>query len=167
MQTTKKIAVYPGSFDPITFGHISIIKRSAKLFDELIIAVAFNERKKGAIFSLDERCQQLEALFADSGLQISVKTFDGLLVDFATQENACAIVRGIRNAQDAAYEQQMIHMNRHLSGIETILLYATPETSFISSSLVKEVARNGGDISDFLPPEIASLLLQRVAKQTD
>lgn len=162
MQKTKKIAIYPGSFDPITFGHISIITRSAALFDELIIAVAFNERKKGAIFSLDERCDQLNTLFADSEHNISVKTFDGLLVDFAKQENACAIVRGIRNAQDAAYEQQMIHMNRHLSGIETLLLYATPETSFISSSLVKEVARNGGDVSAFLPPKIAALLIDRI-----
>ena len=164
MQKPKKIAVYPGSFDPITFGHISIIKRSAALFDELIIAVAFNERKKGAIFSLEERCEQLRELFSETDLNISIKTFEGLLVDFAKQENACAIVRGIRNAQDAAYEQQMIHMNRHLSGVETILLYATPETSFISSSLVKEVARNGGDVSDFLPPEIASLLIERIAK---
>ncbi len=162
MPKKKKIAIYPGSFDPITFGHISIIKRSAELFDELIIAVAFNERKKGAIFSLDERCEQLQSLFSDTDLNIIIKTFDGLLVDFAKQEDACAIVRGIRNAQDAAYEQQMIHMNRHLSGIETILLYATPETSFISSSLVKEVARNGGDISAFLPPKIATVLLERI-----
>ncbi len=165
MNSNKKIAVYPGSFDPITIGHVSIIQRASQLFDEIIVAVAFNERKAGALFTLSERCEQLELLF-NKNSNIVVKTFDGLLVDFAKKEHAQVILRGIRNAQDAAYEEQMVHMNRALSGIETLLLFSTPETSFISSSLVKEVARNKGNVADFLPKEILPLLLDRIAEQS-
>lgn len=162
----KKIAIYPGSFDPITNGHLSIIQRASGIFDEIIIAVARNSQKKGALFTLDERLEQLDMLSEKikTNTALRAMSFDGLLIDFAKTQNACAIVRGVRNAHDAAYEQQMIHMNRHLSGIETVLLFTTPELSFVSSSLVKEVAKYGGDVSAFIPEEILPVFLDRIAE---
>lgn len=154
-------AVYPGSFDPITNGHLEIIRRGLNLFDEVIVAVALNVRKSSALFTIEERIEHINGLFENE--PVTVKTFDTLLVDFAAAEGACAILRGIRGPEDVAYEVQMVHMNRQLQpNVETVLIPAPTHTQFISSSLVKEVAKFGGDISPFVPEHIAAEVSARL-----
>jgi pantetheine-phosphate adenylyltransferase len=147
------VAVYPGSFDPVTNGHLDLIRRSAKLVDRLIVAV-LNNTSKQPLFSLEDRKLMLRD--ATAGLaDIEVDSFDGLLVDYAEQRGAQAIVRGIRAISDYESEMQMALLNRHLRpGTETIFLMAAEEYSFISSRMIKEVIKLGGDVSQFVPPSV-------------
>lgn len=150
-------ALYPGTFDPPTLGHISIIDRAARLFDKLTIGVA-SLSEKNPIFALERRIELLREIFAGNP-KIEVKPFSGLLVDFARNENARIIVRGMRNITDFDFEYRMDVTNRHcLPGLETIFLLADPETGYISSTLVKQIANAGGDISDFVPEQVIAAL---------
>ena len=149
-----KVGIYPGSFDPVTNGHIDIIKRSAKLVDTLIVAILENPSKK-ALFSVEERIQLLEETCKDI-INLKVESFSGLLVDFAKEQKANLIIRGLRALTDFEYELQMAQMNKHLHAeIETIFLVTDVKYSFLSSSAIKEVAQFAGDVSDFVPAIVA------------
>ncbi len=159
---TKRIGLYPGTFDPITLGHADIIERAAKMVDELVIGVAIN-RDKGPLFSLDERVKMVTAEMAKiskkSGVAIRVTPFETLLMKFAEEVKANFIIRGLRAVSDFEYEFQMVGMNQRLNDdIETVFLMADVRYQFIASRLVKEIARLGGDISSFVPAEVASAL---------
>lgn len=155
-QEMKK-AIYPGSFDPITNGHVDIIERALKLFEHLVIAISVNQ-EKSPIFSLEERKALLEKTFAGDR-RVSVEIFNGLLVDFARSINTPLVVRGLRAASDFEYEFQLASMNRVLDrSLETIFLMTGSDTYFLSSRLVKEVAALGGDISSMVPTHVASAL---------
>ncbi|MBQ6843260.1 MAG: pantetheine-phosphate adenylyltransferase [Agathobacter sp.] len=148
-----KRAVYPGSFDPITFGHIDIIERSAKMVDELVIAVLRNSAKN-SLFSLEERVNMIKEVTKDLP-NVRVETFDGLLVDYMRQIDATIIIRGLRAVTDFEYELQIAQMNHVLKeDAETIFLMTNLQYSYLSSSLVKEIASYGGDISKFVPNEL-------------
>jgi pantetheine-phosphate adenylyltransferase len=160
-----KIAIYPGTFDPITFGHIDIIRRAADLFDFLIVAAA-KDNYKNPLFSLEERVSmiELEVKKLPQAKNISVEKFEGLLVEFAKKKNAKAIVRGLRAVSDFEFEFQMFGMNSQLdSSIQTIFLPASESNHFIASRLVKEVARLGGDVSKFISPDVEKILRQKLA----
>jgi pantetheine-phosphate adenylyltransferase len=148
-------AIYPGSFDPVTNGHLDIIRRSCRLFDEVVIALLVNAGKT-PLFGLKERLELLREVtrpFNEGAAQVRVDTFSGLLVQYAQQQQAQAIVRGIRAVADYEYELNMAQMNRRLApDIETVFLMSSGEYSFVSSRLIKEVYQLGGDISDFVPP---------------
>lgn len=155
--TEKKIAIYPGTFDPITNGHIDLIQRAAKMFDEVIVAIATNS-KKNPRFTLEQRIDMAEKVL-DNCANVRVKGFQVLLVDFAKQENARILIRGLRAISDFEYEFQLASMNRNLApDIESIFLMPADEYSFISSSLVKEVASLGGDVSNFVHPIVYKAL---------
>ena len=159
-----KIAIYPGTFDPITLGHLDIINRAAKLFDHLIIAVA-RDSAKNPFFNLDERLELIKGEVNLPG--VSVEKFEGLLVDFANKRNAKIIVRGLRAVSDFEYEFQMFGMNSKLdSSIQTVFLPASETNHFIASRFVKEVARLGGDISKFVSPNVAKKLEEKIIKCT-
>jgi pantetheine-phosphate adenylyltransferase len=147
----KRIAIYPGSFDPVTNGHLDIVKRGAGLFDEVIVAILHNPNKQ-ALFNLEERMEMLqESMSAVSG--ITFDTFDGLLVDYAAKRGAQAILRGMRAVSDFEYEFQLALMNRKLDRkIETVFLMTGLRWIFTSSSIIKEAAQFGGDIADMVPP---------------
>jgi len=145
-------AVCPGSFDPPTLGHLDIIGRTAGLFDELIVAVLINPDKRG-MFSLDERLALLRETTAEWP-NVIVDSFEGLLVDYCVQRNVGAIVKGIRAVSDFDYELQMAQMNKGLTGVDTFFLPTNPEFSFLSSSLVKQVAVYGGDVRKLLPEPV-------------
>lgn len=150
----ERIAVYPGTFDPITNGHIDVISRAARLCDRLIVGVAINIGK-GPLFELDERVALVrdEVALLDGGVRIEVRAFDSLLIAFARSVGASMIVRGLRAVSDFDYEFQMAGMNRRMDPqIETVFLMASETNQFISSRFVKEVARLGGDVSSFVPP---------------
>ncbi|MGQ0482297.1 MAG: pantetheine-phosphate adenylyltransferase [Pseudonocardia sp.] len=155
-------AVCPGSFDPPTNGHLDIIGRAAGLFDEVIVAVLVNERKHG-LFTVDERMAML-AEIARGYPNVVIRSFDGLLVDFCRANAVSAIVKGLR-AGDFDYELQMAQMNQKLSGVDTLFMSTSPEYSFVASSLVKEVARLGGDVAHLLPPSVHRLLIERLAER--
>jgi pantetheine-phosphate adenylyltransferase len=161
--TKLRTGLYPGTFDPITNGHFDIIKRAANfVVDHLIIAVARNIGK-GPMFSVDERVQmvqdEIEANGRDLKAKVEVKPFDNLLVEFAKQNNASLIVRGLRAVSDFEYEFQMASMNRHLDHeIEAVYLMASDKNHFISSRFVKEIAMLGGDVTPFVPPRIAEIV---------
>ena len=145
-----KTILYPGSFDPVTNGHLDVAKRAAKLFDRVIIAVAENSGKK-PLFTFAERIALLKEACADTP-NIEVSSFDGLLVNALTKFGAEAVLRGIRTSADFEYEFQMALMNRKLNAsCETLFMMTDPACSFVSSTLVKEIARGGGDISNFVP----------------
>lgn len=155
-----RIAIYPGSFDPPTNGHCDIIRRSAKLFDRLIVAVAINPEKK-YFFSIEERIAMLKEIVSEYG-NIEVDHFDGLLVEYAAKTNAVTIIRGLRALSDFEYEFELALMNRHLNeNVDTIFMMTDEHYSFIRSSLVKEVARLGGDISDKVPSVVERYLRKR------
>lgn len=156
-------AIYPGSFDPITAGHLDVIHRAARLFDELIVAVAHNDLKK-SMFTTEERMDLIRENTASVG-NIRVASFDGLLVEFARRENAAAVVRGLRAVSDFEFEFQMALMNRKLEpGIETIFLTPREEYTYLSSRIVKEIARLGGNVEAFVPSSVARALREKFAR---
>jgi pantetheine-phosphate adenylyltransferase len=156
-------AIYPGSFDPITKGHLDVIQRAANLFDEVIVAVAFNDQKK-TLFAAEERVAMIQAVVA-SGANIRVARFDGLLVNFAREQQAVAVVRGLRAVSDFEFEFQMALMNRKLEPtIETVFLTPREEFTYLSSRIVKEIARLGGNVEAFVPPSVARALAERFAR---
>lgn len=149
-----RIAVYPGSFDPVTAGHEDIIRRASALFDRVIVAVLHNPAKRGC-FTADERAALLEKVVAPLG-NVSVAKWDGMLVDFVRKEGACAVVRGLRQVSDFEFEMNMAQINAQLlPGMETVFLMTRPEQACVSSSVVREVASFGGDVSAFVPDCIA------------
>ena len=156
-------AIYPGSFDPITNGHLDVIARARKLFDEVVVAVAHNIDKE-PLFTLEERLELLrQVLGNESGVRIG--QFDGLLVEFAVAQQANAVIRGLRAVSDFEFEFQMALMNRKLQGnVETIFLMPKEEYTYLSSRLVKEIARLGGDVSSFVPPAAAKALGNKFTK---
>jgi pantetheine-phosphate adenylyltransferase len=145
-------AVFPGSFDPITLGHVDIIERALPLFDEIIIAIGINTEKK-YMYSLDDRKDFIEATFAGVS-KVKVKTYKGLTVQFCVKEKAQFIIRGLRNTSDFTYEQSIAQTNASLAGIESVFMVAAPSLSNISSSIVRDVKRNGGDISGLVPDPV-------------
>jgi pantetheine-phosphate adenylyltransferase len=158
-----RIAIYPGSFDPLTNGHVDILRRALTIFDRVIVAVAHNQRKQ-PLFSLDERIQMVRELTDPA--RVDVEAISGLLVDYAHAKQAVAIVRGLRTVADFEYEFQMALMNRRLADdVETVFLMTKEDHSFVSSSLVKEVAMFGGKIDDFVPAPVAKRLLLRIAER--
>lgn len=153
--------VCPGSFDPVTCGHVDVVHRAAVLFDEVVVAVLTNP-VKAPTFTLEERLEMLrESLAGTEGVKVEALT-DGLLVDFCAQRGAVAVVKGLRGGTDFAYELPMALMNRHLSGLETVFLPGDPGLEHVSSSLVKEVAGYGGDVSGLVPDGVLARLLARV-----
>jgi len=164
-EAALRIGVYPGTFDPLTNGHMNVIARAARLLDKLVVGVAVNSGK-GPLFSLEERVELVQAEMASiankNGTVIEVRPFQGLLIDFAREQRASMIVRGLRVVADFDYEFQMAGMNYRMApDIETVFLMASERHQFIASRLVKEVAALGGDISSFVPP----LTLERTLKR--
>ncbi len=154
-----RIAIYAGSFDPITRGHEDLIRRSLELVDRLIVAVATNSAKQ-PLFTREERADLIRATITNDRVQ--VKTFDGLLVDFAAREGASVLIRGLRAVSDFEYEYQMALMNRHLAPrLETIFMVPSLDTTYISASIIREVARYGGDVSNLVHPVVAEALRAR------
>ena len=161
-----RIALYPGTFDPITLGHVDIIRRAAILVDRLVIGVAIN-RDKGPLFSLEERVAMIEAeakaLSVETGTEIVAHPFENLLINAAHDVGAQIIVRGLRAVTDFEYEFQMVGMNRALdNSVETVFLMADANHQAIASKLVKEIARLGGDVTKFVPPAVKSALLAKL-----
>lgn len=155
-----QIVVFPGTFDPITNGHVDLVERASKLFSKVIVGIAPNVRK-GPLFSLEDRVQ-LASDALKKYQNVEVVGFDILLVEFAKQQKATAIIRGLRAVSDFEYEFQLANMNRRLaSEIETLFLTPAEQYSFISSSLVSEIAQLGGDVSSFLPPNVAKKLKEK------
>ncbi|PHR14951.1 MAG: pantetheine-phosphate adenylyltransferase [Aequorivita sp.] len=144
-----KRAVFPGTFDPLTLGHVDIIKRALPLFDELLIAIGVNADKE-TMFSLEERIQFINNTFGDK-TKIRVKSYTGLTANFCKEENAQFIVRGLRNSIDFAYEQAIAQANAKVNGVDSVFLICSPEFSHISSSIVRDIARHGGDYQDLIP----------------
>ncbi|MHA3775465.1 pantetheine-phosphate adenylyltransferase [Verrucomicrobiota bacterium sgz303538] len=158
-------AIYPGSFDPVTNGHLDVIQRAAKLFDEIIVAVAHNEQKSG-LFSMDERVDLLSEVIAELP-NVRVTRFSGLLVNYAREQGASAVIRGLRAISDFEFEFQMALMNRKLEpAIETIFLMPREEYTAISSRIVKEIAKLGGNVEAFVPPLVARALREKFASPT-
>ena len=165
-----RIGLYPGTFDPITLGHIDIIRRASALVDKLVIGVAIN-RDKGPLFTLEERVAMIEAecakLSEQTGTEIVAHPFENLLIDCARDVGAQIIVRGLRAVADFEYEFQMAGMNSRLSpDIETVFMMASDKCQFISSRFVKEIGKLGGDIKDFVTPNVREILLERFSSQS-
>ena len=159
----KTIAIYPGSFDPITNGHIDLIHRACKLFDEVIIAITQNTSKT-SLLSIDQRIEAVETSITSIN-NTQVLSFNSLLVDFARERNAQIIIRGLRAVSDFEYEFQLSGMNKRLnSEIETLFMTPSEELANISSSLVREILSLGGDISPFVPPQVKTILLDTLQK---
>jgi pantetheine-phosphate adenylyltransferase len=156
-------AIYPGSFDPVTNGHLDVVERARKLFDEVIVAVAHNDEKQ-PLFSLEERLELLKQTVGTID-NVRIAQFDGLLVEFARTEKASAVIRGLRAVSDFEFEFQMALMNRKLeSTVETIFLMPKEEYTYLSSRLVKEIARLGGDVSKFVPAVVVTALDKKLKK---
>ena len=156
-------AIYPGSFDPVTNGHLDVIDRARKLFDEVIVAVAHNDQKH-PLFTLEERLAFLQGTIGKLA-NVEIATLDGLLVDFAVAREAVAVIRGLRAISDFEFEFQMALMNRKLEArVETIFLMPKEEYTYLSSRIVKEIARLGGNVTEFLPTQVAAALRTKLAK---
>lgn len=157
-------AIYPGTFDPVTLGHIDVASRAAKMFDHLILAVAENPGKDPH-FDLKHRCEMVERVLSEHS-NVRVATFSGLLVDFARKQNASVIVRGLRAVSDFEYEVQLANLNRQMEpDVETVFVAAASQYAFVSSSIVKEIASHGGDVSKFVDPMVESALKERNSKK--
>ena len=165
-----KIAVYPGSFDPITYGHLDVVSRAAAVFDRVVFAVLVNPQKSAPVFPTEERVKVIreaidECCPADIAARIEVESFDGLTVDFCRRRGATFVVRGLRAISDFEFEFNMALMNRHLQPeVETIFVMPNEEFSYTSSTLVKQVAKYGGDVSHFVPPNVAAALREAFAQ---
>ncbi|HEX3334949.1 MAG TPA: pantetheine-phosphate adenylyltransferase [Jatrophihabitans sp.] len=160
-QDTAKVrrALCPGSFDPVTNGHIDIIGRAANIYDEVVVAVFVNQ-SKSSLFSVDERRDMLAEVTA-SYPNVTIDVFEGLVVDYCRVHDIPVIVKGLRAVSDFDYELQMAQMNRGLAGIDTLFMPTNPEYSFLASSLVKEIAKWGGDVSSLVPPNVLKRLKER------
>lgn len=148
----KRIAIFPGSFDPFTIGHHNIVERAIHLFDELIIAIGFNSQKQD-FYPVDKRIEWISYLFEDKP-KVSVAKFEGLTVDFAKEQNANFILRGIRTAADFEYERAIAQVNKAMTGIESVFLLTTPEHTPINSTIVRDIIRHKGDAGKFIPEKI-------------
>ena len=158
-----KRVVCPGSFDPITFGHLDIIERASALFDEVVIAVLVNKTKK-TLFTVDERLEMIAEVTAQYP-NVRIDSWSGLLVDYCETHDVKAIVKGLRAVTDFDYELQMSQINLQLKGVETLFMSTAPQHSFVSSSLVKEIATFGGDVSPYVPASIIEKLTARLASR--
>ncbi len=159
-----RIAVYPGTFDPITKGHLDVLERAQRLFDKVVIAVAVNTGK-APLFSVEERVELAKESVKSLKSPCEVLCFDGLLVDFVQSQGACAIIRGLRAVSDFEFEFQMALMNRKLrQEVETIFLMPRESYTYLSSSIIREVAKLGGDISNFVTPHVESVLKEKFKK---
>jgi pantetheine-phosphate adenylyltransferase len=158
MRVTR--CVYPGSFDPVTNGHVDVIERAANLFDEVVVAVLINP-SKAATFTVDERLEILQHVTKEIP-RTRVSSFEGLLVDFCRAEHIHVVVKGLRAVTDFDYELQMAQMNYRLSRVDTLFVASNPEYSFLSSSLIKEVAAYGGDVTGLLPPLVLTRLKEKL-----
>ncbi len=157
-------AMYPGTFDPITLGHEDLVRRAARLYDKVVVAIAANPGSKEPMFSFEERVELAKSALDDLD-NIEVKGYTGLTVDFARENNLAVIMRGLRAVSDFEYEFQLANMNRHLTDeVETVFLTPTEKYTFISSSLVREVAQLGGDVTEFVSPKVKEALLQRCGR---
>lgn len=163
-KTADRVAVYPGTFDPITMGHLDIIQRALHLFDRVIVAVALNPSKTQT-FTIDERLRMIRACFPEDDERIEVASVDGLLVDYAYRRGAKAIVRGMRAVSDFEFEFQLALMNRRLEReVETVFLMTAFRWIYISSSIIKDVARHGGDVSGLVPDHVCEQLREKFMK---
>ncbi len=161
----NSVAICPGSFDPITIGHLNIISRTAKMFSKVIVVVLMNSKKSGGLFSPDERVDFIKRCTADIP-NVEVDFYDGLLADYAVQKGAVAIVKGLRVLSDYEDEFKQALTNKRLAkDVETIFMVTDTEYMFLSSSVVKEVCSFGGDISDFVPPEIKDDIIRRIRER--
>jgi len=159
------IAVYPGSFDPVTFGHLDIIERGANVFDHVIVSVLHN-RNKTPLFTVEERIELIREV-TKAMPNVSVESFQGLLIDYVHQKQADVIIKGLRAVSDFEYEMQMALMNRNLGrGVETFFMMTNNQYSYLSSSIVKEVAKYGADVSDLVPSLVARALYQKYGIST-
>ena len=159
-----RIAIYPGSFDPVTLGHLDIIRRASGLFDRLIVAVMHNQNKK-PMFSVDERKEMLRRTTADLP-NVEIESFGGLLADYAHSKNACVLVKGLRAVSDFEYEFQMALANRKLNAeLDTVFLMTSSEYMYLSSSVVKDIAVHGGSVAGFVPDEIVQDIVRRTRKE--
>ena len=157
-------AMYPGTFDPITLGHEDLVRRAARLYDQVVVAIAANPGSKEPMFSFDERVELANAALGDLE-NVKVTGYEGLTVDFARDNKLAVIMRGLRAVSDFEYEFQLANMNRHLTDeVETVFLTPTEKYTFISSSLVREVATLGGDVSEFVSPKVKEALMQRCGR---
>ena len=149
----SKIAIFPGSFSPFSIGHQSVVEKALPLFDKIIISIGINS-EKNQYFSIQERMQWIESVYGDNE-KIKIKRYEGLTVDFCKKEGASFILRGLRDSHDFKFEKNIAQMNKDLdSSIETIFIITAPEASHISSSLIRDIIKNGGDVSKFIPKEI-------------
>lgn len=155
-------AICPGSFDPVTNGHLDVIERAAAQFDRVVVAVVYNPSKQG-MFTVAERVAMLESVTAHLG-NVTVDSWHGLLVEYARRNNLGVIVKGLRAVSDFEYELQMAQMNKQLSGVDTFFTATNPVYNYVSSSLVKEVAKYGGDVANLLPPVVHQRLVARLAQ---
>ncbi|MBI3790698.1 MAG: pantetheine-phosphate adenylyltransferase [Gemmatimonadetes bacterium] len=160
MSGTSRVAVFAGSFDPFTRGHEDIVRRALAFADRVIVTVSVNSAKT-ALFTADEKVRLIQAVMADEP-RVEVRTMDGLLVDFARRVGATLLVRGVRGVSDFDYELQMGMMNRHLlPGLEVVFLIPSPAVAFVTATLVREVARLGGDVREFVHPAVADALARK------
>lgn len=160
----KVSAMYPGTFDPITLGHEDLVRRAARLYDKVVVAIAAHPGSKAPMFTFGERVQLAKSALS-SIKNIEVTGYEGLTVDFAREHDLAVIIRGLRAVSDFEYEFQLANMNRHLTEeVETVFLTPTDKYTFISSSLVREVAQLGGDVAEFVSPEVKKALLERCGR---
>lgn len=161
VQRPPAIAVYPGTFDPITNGHVDIIKRALQIFDKLVVVIAVNSQKE-SLFTVEERVAMIDQCFPDANDRVEVDITTGLIVNFAVNRNACAIVRGLRAVSDFDYEFQLALMNRKMERrIETVFLMTGFRWIFISSSIIKDAARHGGDVNGVVPAHVKAALTDK------
>ena len=159
-----RAALCPGTFDPVTNGHLDIIERASRHFDQVVVAVLGNPGKTTPLFTVEERLAMLKETLADLE-NVEVDSFSGLLVDYAARRGTAIVVKGLRAVSDFDYEFQMAQMNHRLAGVETFFVTTNPKWSYLSSSLVREVARLGGDVSGLVPPVVAERLSEKLGKE--